>query len=100
MDFLNLENKSDKILKELDEKIILHCRQVKGKKKTNVKGLDQILIDDEEMLQMISKIKKQYGCGGILMEDKSMDFNGDQRYSIRDFLLERNLIEKERIVIR
>lgn len=112
-----LDKRNNELIEEIDKKIILKYRQVKNKHKTCMFGIDKIL-GENEIKELIKRIKKTLGCGGTIINQSSpkdekederdkkvkkeiiIEFTGDHRHQIRELLLEQNIIESDKIVVR
>mmetsp|Transcript_24099 Transcript_24099/g.64650 ORF Transcript_24099/g.64650 Transcript_24099/m.64650 type:complete len:114 (+) Transcript_24099:274-615(+) len=104
MDLDNLGKAKDPFAVEADEpddaapaKDLIHIRvqQRNGRKCiTTVQGLNQEL----DMKKIVKAIKKAHSCNGTIVEDDDMgqvmQFSGDQREAIANFLIENELAAK------
>jgi len=99
---------SQNILNELDKKIILKYKKVKGKNKTDIYGLENIITENTKLDDFLTKIKKKLGCGGIkikIKDDNNLDitiieFMGDHRLKIKQILIDENIITSDKIEIK
>ncbi len=91
------------ILNELDKKIILKYRKIKGKNKTHIYGIEKVL-DAEKLEDFLKKIKKKLGCGGVVSEDEEktyvIEFMGDHRLKIKEMLLEEKVLPSNKIEMK
>jgi len=100
-----MENVSNQqtVLEELDKKITLKFKKFKGKNKTFVYGIENIL-DEQKIEDFIKKIKKKLGCGGVFTEDednvKMIEFMGDHRIKIKELIIEDKLISEDKIEMK
>jgi len=98
---MNINEALDEFLLDNQEKRYVHLRlQHNGRRKiTLIQGLNE----DFDFKKIIKYIKKASSCGGTILEDeeygKVLEFQGDQRSSIFDFLNKELKIEKELIKI-
>jgi len=79
---------------------LIHIRvqQRNGRKCiTTIQGLNQ----DLDMKKIVKAIKKAHSCNGTIVEDEDMgqvlQFQGDQRDAVANFLIENELCDKESI---
>jgi translation initiation factor 1 (eIF-1/SUI1) len=94
---------SQNVLEELDKKLIIKFKRFKGKNKTFIYGLENIL-DSQKLDVFLRKIKKKLGCGGVLTEDedkiKMIEFMGDHRLKIKEIILDDKLIDENKIEMK
>lgn len=90
-------------LNQIDTKVILKFKKFKGKNKTYIYGLEQVM-EKQKLDDFLKKIKKKLGCGGVFSEDdqnvKMIEFMGDHREKIKEFLLEDKIISADKIEIK
>lgn len=99
---------SNNMLNELDKKVILKFKRVKGKNKTNIYGLENIITEETKLDEFLTKIKKKLGCGGVKSKAKDdnnvditvIEFMGDHRLKIKQILIEEKIIADNKIEIK
>lgn len=91
------------LLNQIDTKVIMKFKKFKGKNKTYIYNLDQVL-EKQKLDDFLKKIKKKLGCGGVFSVDdqsvKMIEFMGDHREKIKEFLLEDKVIASDKIEIK
>lgn len=91
------------VLEEFDKKITLKFKKFKGKNKTYVYGLENIL-DEHKLEEFLKKLKKKLACGGVITEDdekvKMIEFMGDHRLKIKEIILDDKLITEDKIEMK
>ena len=97
------------ILKELDDllnnnkdetKINIRIQQRNGRKSiTSVSGLDPAL----DLKKILKTFKKSLNCNGAIIEDETLgkiiQLQGDQRASVKDFLIKEEISSEENIIM-
>ena len=86
-------------LKLLDS-VHIRIQQRTGKKViTIIQGLDAKVPRKE----LIKKFKTMYACGGHIADDEEfgevIQLTGDQRFKVRDYLVDNNLVEADKVEI-
>ena len=82
------------LTQEFDKKVHIRLQQRSNKKSiTIVEGLDDVTGKG-----IIPKLRSKLGCSGTLKEG-AIQFSGDQRRKIIDFLIEEKLARKQDIVL-
>lgn len=91
------------VLEELDKKIIIKFKKFKGKNKTYVYGLENLL-DEQKLEEFLKKIKKKLACGCVFTEDaekvKMIEIMGDHRLKIKEIIVEDKLITEDKIEMK
>jgi translation initiation factor 1 len=98
-DFCCISGALEKELKQKQLEIHIRIQQRKGKKCwTYLEGIDKI-IDQETELEKITKIlKTQFHCSVLLQKPENVfQLQGDHRNGLRDFLLNKKLVEVDQI---
>ncbi len=100
-----MESNSDEqvALNQIDTKVILKFKKCKGKNKTYVYGLE-VVLEKQKLDDFLKKTKTKIGCGGVFSVDdqgvKMIEFMGDHREKIKEFLLEDKVIASDKIEIK
>lgn len=96
------------IEKQLDQQQIeIHIKIQKrnGKKSmTFVEGLDKIELPENIkreifLIDMTKKFKKKFNCAVTLQEENVIMLSGDHREGIKNFLVQLNLIQQDKVFI-
>jgi translation initiation factor 1 (eIF-1/SUI1) len=99
MDELN----SNSLLTEIDKKIVLRFKKLKGKNKTCVYNLDKFM-EQPKVEDFLKKIKKKLGCGGVITEDDdkipNIEFMGDHRVIIKEILINEKIAPSDKIELK
>ena len=93
----------ENVLEELDKKITIKFKKFKGKNKTYVYGLENIL-DNQKLEEFLKKIKKKLACGAVFTEDsekiKMIEIMGDHRLKIKEIIIDDKLITEDKIEMK
>ena len=82
------------------DSVHIRIQQRNGKKViTIIQGLDASIPRKE----LIKKFKTMYACGGHIAEDEEfgevIQLTGDQRFKVRDYLVDNGLVESDKVEI-
>ncbi len=95
---LNTDN-----LEQLDKKIIIKYKKIRGKNKTCIYGLEKI-INGDKLNDFLKNIKKKLACGGVITEDDDkvymIEFMGDHRIKIKNIIIEEKLLAENKIELK
>jgi len=99
----NQQTIQNSILQELDKRVVLRFKKVKGKNKTCIYGLEKVL-DKPKLEEFLKTIKKNLGCGGLFTEDDEkimmVEFMGDHREKIKKILINEKIIAADKIDLK
>ncbi len=91
------------LLSEIDKKITIRCKKIKGKNKTCVYNLDKFM-EQDKVEEFLKKIKKKLGCGGLITEDDdnitNIEFMGDHRNTIKEILVNDKIAASNKIELK
>eukprot|EP01012_Entosiphon_sulcatum_P003824 TRINITY_DN1136_c0_g1_i1.p1 TRINITY_DN1136_c0_g1~~TRINITY_DN1136_c0_g1_i1.p1 ORF type:complete len:114 (+),score=30.69 TRINITY_DN1136_c0_g1_i1:20-361(+) len=76
----------------------IRVQQRNGRKSiTTIQGLS----DELDLKKILKEVKKEFCCNGSIVQDKELgtiiQLQGDQRENIRKFLLEFDLVDKDKV---
>jgi translation initiation factor 1 (eIF-1/SUI1) len=90
-------------LQDLDKKVIIRFKKLKGKNKTYIYGLDKI-VEKTKLDEFLKKIKKKLGCGGFFANDEDgnniIEFMGDHRLVMKELIQEEKFMPNIKIELR
>lgn len=69
-------------------------RETKGRKGAGVTVVTGLAMTDAQLKNLLSECKKRLGCGGT-MRDGTLEFQGEHRDALVNFLAERAIIAKK-----
>ena len=99
----NQQANQNSILEEIDKRVVLRFKKVKGKNKTCIYGLDKIL-DKPKLNEFLKNIKKNLGCGGLITEDDDkvpmIEFMGEHREKIKNIIINEKIITADKIDLK
>lgn len=99
----NQQTTQNLILQELDQRVVLRFKKIKGKNKTCIYGLEKVL-DKPKLEDFLKNIKKKLACGGLFTEDDDkimmIEFMGDHREKIKKILIDEKIIAADKIDLK
>jgi translation initiation factor 1 (eIF-1/SUI1) len=85
--------KKDEKLTEIDKKIHITTYKEKNRHKTQIKGLEDFIKEDD-LKTFLKTVKTKFGCNGIL-SDKLLIFSGDQVNVLKKYIIDNKIAAAE-----